>query len=126
MLIIVYPRNGFRTCPIQESGSYPWVFDGEALIAPRDEGCAEREASRLASCKSARGPRNPIIAGMRKNTDPALTGRGTRQHVAVQRPTRSFEPTKPSPDQSAAVSRGLKDKIAWLAIDDLKPFPYNP
>src|SRR5262249_28715188 len=22
--------------------------------------------------------------------------------------------------------RGLKDKIAWLAIDDLKPFPGNP
>jgi DNA modification methylase len=63
---------------------------------------------------------------MRKNTDPALTGRGTRRHVAVQRPTRTVEPTRPPRGQSAPTLRGLRDKIAWLAVDDLKPFPQNP
>ena len=76
------------------------------------------------SVKARVAPR-PNNRGMNHRTDPAPTGR-TRRHVAARRPTKSLEPTKPSPDQSAAVSRGLKDKITWLAVDDLKPFPHNP
>ena len=62
---------------------------------------------------------------MRKNTNPALTGRGIRRHVAAKRPV-PVEPTSSNAGQTANASRGLKDKIAWLAIDDLKPFPQNP
>src|SRR5262249_10307527 len=39
---------------------------------------------------------------------------------------RTVKPTRPSPDHSATAPRGLKDRIAWLAIADLKPFPGNP
>src|SRR5262249_14149034 len=39
---------------------------------------------------------------------------------------RTVKPTRPSPDHSATAPRGLKDRIAWLAIGDLKPFPGNP
>jgi DNA modification methylase len=60
---------------------------------------------------------------MKHRTDPAQTGRGTRRHVA---PTRAAQPVTPRLAQSATEPRGLKDKIVWLAIDDLKPFPGNP
>jgi ParB-like nuclease domain len=60
---------------------------------------------------------------MKHCTDPALTGRGTRRHVAAKLPTRTV---KPSPDQSATTPRGLKDKIALVALEDLRPFPGNP
>ena len=63
---------------------------------------------------------------MKRCTDPALTGRGTRRHVAAKLPTRTVKPTRPSADQSATAPRGLKDKIAQVPIDDLKPFPGNP
>jgi hypothetical protein len=63
---------------------------------------------------------------MKRHTGPALTGRGTRRHFAAKRPARTVRPSKPDPHRSVAASRGLKDKIAWLAIDDLKPFPENP
>jgi DNA modification methylase len=63
---------------------------------------------------------------MKRYTDPALTGRGTRRHVAARLPTRRVKPTRPSPDQTATAPRGLKDKIALVALDDLKPFPGNP
>src|SRR5262249_5311914 len=39
---------------------------------------------------------------------------------------RTVKPTRPSPDHSATAPRGLKDRIAWLAIAGLKPFPGNP
>jgi hypothetical protein len=63
---------------------------------------------------------------MTHNKDPALTGRGTRRHVVAKRPARPVEPTSSNAGQAATALRGLKDKIAWLAIDDLKPFPHNP
>ena len=63
---------------------------------------------------------------MRHRVDPAITGPGTCRYVAVKRPTGTVEPTIPSAGQRAAAPRGLKDKIAWLAVDDLKPFPGNP
>ena len=63
---------------------------------------------------------------MNQLTDPALTGRGTRRHIAARLPTRTVKPPRPSPDQSATAPRGLKDKIAQVPIDNLKPFPGNP
>jgi len=63
---------------------------------------------------------------MKHSTDPALTGRGTRRHIAARLPTRTVKPPRPSPDQSATAPRGLKDKIAQVPIDNLKPFPGNP
>src|SRR5262249_34256543 len=55
-------------------------------------------------------------------TNPPPTGRSG----AAMLPTKTIKPTRPSPDRSATAPRGLKDKIAWLAIDGLKPFPENP
>jgi DNA modification methylase len=63
---------------------------------------------------------------MNQLTDPALTGRGTRRHIAARLPTRTVKPPRPSPDQSATAPRGLKDKIAQVPIYNLKPFPGNP
>src|SRR5271169_4721982 len=60
---------------------------------------------------------------MNHRTDPALPVRGTRRHVATKQ---SVKPTRPSSDQSTPTPRGLEDKIAQIAIDDLKPFPGNP
>src|SRR5689334_1513746 len=45
-----------------------------------------------------------------------------RPQGATRLPTKTVKPTSPSTGQTAAAQRGLKDKIAWLAIDDLKPF----
>src|SRR5208282_4903081 len=59
-------------------------------------------------------------------TDSAPTARGTRQHVAPTPSTAVANPATPRKPQSAGAPRGLKDKIAWLAIGDLKPFPGNP
>jgi DNA modification methylase len=63
---------------------------------------------------------------MNHRTDPALTGRGTRRHVAAKLPTRTDKPPRPGPGQSATAPRGLTDKIRQVAINDLKPFPGNP
>jgi DNA modification methylase len=63
---------------------------------------------------------------MNHRTDPALTGRGTRRHVAAKLPTRTVKPPRPGPGQSATAPRGLTDKITQVAIDELKPFPGNP
>jgi len=63
---------------------------------------------------------------MKYRKDPALTGRGTRRNIALTLPTRAAHSAKPSDAQSTIAPRGLKDKIAWLAIDGLKPFPGNP
>jgi hypothetical protein len=63
---------------------------------------------------------------MKHCTDPALTGRGTRRHVAAKLPTRTIQPAIPTYDQGPSAPRGLKDKIAQMAIADLKSFPGNP
>ena len=63
---------------------------------------------------------------MKHCTDPALTGRGTRRHVAAKLPTRTTQPAIPTYDPGPSAPRGLKDKIAQVAIADLKPFPGNP
>src|SRR6476660_4505162 len=63
---------------------------------------------------------------MKHCTDPALTGRGTRRHVAAKLPTRTIQPAIPTYNLGPSAPRGLKDKIAQAAIADLKPFPGNP
>jgi ParB-like nuclease domain len=63
---------------------------------------------------------------MKHCTDAALTGRGTRRNVAAKLPAGPAHPATPRHAQTASAPRGLKGKIAWLAIDDLKPFPGNP
>jgi DNA modification methylase len=63
---------------------------------------------------------------MNHSTDPALTGRGTRRHITPSVPTKASSSVPAGPPQSVAESRGLKDEIAWLTIDELKPFPDNP
>src|SRR6266852_1768299 len=67
-----------------------------------------------------------MIAGMKHRTDSALAGRGTRRHIAPQSPAASPDAATPSCAEGTSVPRGLKDKIAWVAIGDLKPFPGNP
>jgi DNA modification methylase len=63
---------------------------------------------------------------MNHRTDPAVTGRDTRRYRAARLSSKTIERTGPSARQRAADPRGLKDKIGWLAIDDLKPFAGNP
>src|SRR5438128_1363101 len=67
-----------------------------------------------------------MIAGMKHRTDSALAGRGTRRHIAPRSPAASPDAATPSRAEGTSASRGIKDKIAWVAIGDLKPFPGNP
>src|SRR5215470_7003128 len=59
---------------------------------------------------------------MKPRRGPAPTGCNTRGHGTARLP----KPAHPSAHQTAATPRGLMDKIAWVAIVDLKPFPGNP
>jgi hypothetical protein len=63
---------------------------------------------------------------MKQRNGPAPTRRGTGRHVAPKAPAKAAHPAAPRDAQAATAPRGLKDKIAWLAIDELKPFPGNP
>src|SRR2546423_1081531 len=63
---------------------------------------------------------------MNHRIDPASSGRGTRRYILPNLPTKAAHPPKPRPVQSAPAPRGLKDRIALVAVDDLKPFPGNP
>src|ERR1700741_3384837 len=67
-----------------------------------------------------------MIAGMKQRTDSALAGRGNSRHTTA--PPSAASPRASTPSRAAETSapRGLKDKIAWVAIGDLKPFPGNP
>src|SRR5467141_3547415 len=67
-----------------------------------------------------------MIADMKHRTDSALSGRGTRRHIAPQSPAASPHAATPSRAEGTSAPRGLKDKITWVAIGDLKPFPGNP
>jgi hypothetical protein len=62
---------------------------------------------------------------MKRRTDPALAGRGSRRHILPNLPTRGAHPPRPGPE-GASAPRGLNDKVAGLAVDGLKPFPENP
>jgi len=63
---------------------------------------------------------------MKHRTDPSLAGRGTGRRVAPKAPTAAAHPATPRHAQGATTQRGLNDKIAWMAIGDLTPFPGNP
>jgi DNA modification methylase len=63
---------------------------------------------------------------MKRCTDPALTGRGTHRNIAAKLPTGVAPRATPRHAKAASALRGLKDKVAWVAIDGLKPFPGNP
>jgi DNA modification methylase len=63
---------------------------------------------------------------MNHSTDLALTGRDTRRHIVPTPPIKAARPPTPRSVQSEDASRGLTDKVAWVAIGDLKPFPENP
>jgi DNA modification methylase len=64
---------------------------------------------------------------MKHCTDPVLTGRRTRRHGATKPPSEMAQPAMLTfKNRSPNAPRGLKDKIAQVAIADLKPFPGNP
>jgi hypothetical protein len=66
-----------------------------------------------------------MIAGMKHHTDSALAGRGNRRHTT---PSSAAPPHSATSGRIGGTSarRGLKDRIAWVAIGDLQPFPDNP
>src|ERR1700757_5316275 len=67
-----------------------------------------------------------MIAGMKHYTDSALSRRDTRRYSPRQPAAAAPHAATPSRAEGTSAPRGLKDKIAWVAIGDLKPFPGNP
>src|SRR5215471_11086642 len=63
---------------------------------------------------------------MKQHTDSALAGRGNRRHATPPPSAASPRASTPSRAEGTSAPRGLTDKIAWVAIGDLKPFPGNP
>src|SRR6266849_3326328 len=57
---------------------------------------------------------------MKHRTDSALAGRGNRRHT-----TQPHSAT-PVRAEDTSAPRGLMDKVSWVAIGELKPFPGNP
>src|SRR6266702_260142 len=67
-----------------------------------------------------------MMAGMKHRTDSAFAGRGNRRHIPPPPPAAPPRSDAPSRTNGSSAPRGLKDKIAWVAIGDLKPFSGNP
>jgi len=67
-----------------------------------------------------------MIAGMKHRTGSALAGRGNRRHITPPPPAAPPRSGAPGRTNDTNAPRGLKDKITWVAIGDLKPFPGNP
>jgi ParB-like nuclease domain len=67
-----------------------------------------------------------MIAGMKHDTHSAHATRSTRQHITPRPAAAAPHAASSSRAESTSAPRGLKDKIAWVAIGDLKPFPGNP
>jgi DNA modification methylase len=67
-----------------------------------------------------------MIAGMKHCTDSALAGRSNRRHITPPPPAAPPRSDAPVRTNGTSAPRGLKDKITWVAIGDLKPFPGNP
>src|SRR5947208_10321525 len=67
-----------------------------------------------------------MIAGMKQRTNSALAGRGNVR--GIRRPPSGASPRASTPSRAEDIStpRGLRDKIGWVAINDLQPFPGNP
>jgi DNA modification methylase len=63
---------------------------------------------------------------MKRCTEPALSDRGRRRLIAAKLPTEVVQQATPNHAKAASAPRGLKDKIAQVPIDDLKPFEGNP
>jgi DNA modification methylase len=63
---------------------------------------------------------------MKHRNNPALAGCGTGQHVANAPPIAAARPAAPRHVPDSRPPRGLMDKVSWVAIGDLKPFPGNP
>jgi DNA modification methylase len=67
-----------------------------------------------------------MIAGMKHDTHSAPATRSTRQHITPRPAAAAPQAASSSRAESTSAPRGLKDKVAWVAIGDLKPFPGNP
>jgi DNA modification methylase len=67
-----------------------------------------------------------MIAGMKHRTDPAFAGRGNRRHIPPPPPAVPPRSDAPARINGSSAPRGLKDKITWVAIGELRPFPGNP
>jgi DNA modification methylase len=63
---------------------------------------------------------------MKHDTHSAPAARSTRQHITPRPAAAAPRAASSSRAESTSAPRGLKDKIAWVAIGDLKPFPGNP
>jgi ParB-like nuclease family protein len=63
---------------------------------------------------------------MKHRTDSALAGRSNRRHLTPPPPAAPPPSDVPGRAEGTSAPRGLKDKITWVAIGDLKPFPGNP
>src|ERR1700738_2461843 len=67
-----------------------------------------------------------MIAGMKHDTHSAHATRSTRQHITPRPAAAARHAASSSRAESTSAPRGLKDKIAWVAIRDLKTLPANP
>jgi ParB-like nuclease domain len=67
-----------------------------------------------------------MIAGMKHRTDSVLAGRGNGRHITPPPPAAPPRSDALGRANGTSALRGLKDKIVWVAIGDLKPFPGNP
>src|SRR2546422_7810254 len=63
---------------------------------------------------------------MKHPVDPAYSGRGAHPQAAPQGPPPTARPATPRHVPDPRPLRGLMDKVSWVAIGDLKPFPGNP
>src|SRR5438128_9032804 len=63
---------------------------------------------------------------MKHCTDSALSGRSNRRHITPPPPAAPPRSDAPARTNGTSAPRGLKDKITWVAIGDLRPFPGNP
>src|SRR5947208_9659305 len=67
-----------------------------------------------------------MIAGMKHCTDSALAGRSNRRRITPPPPAAPPRSGAPGRTNGTSAPRGLKDKITWVALEDLRPFPGNP
>src|SRR5947208_10577490 len=67
-----------------------------------------------------------MIAGMKQRTNSALAGRGNSRRITPPPFGASPRASTPSRAEDISTPRGLRDKIGWVAINDLQPFPGNP
>ena len=71
-------------------------------------------------------PPEPISGGMNDHEHAVPNDRSIRQHIAQRPPFDKAHPATLRHRPASIAIRGLSDKIALVAIHDLKPFPGNP